>query len=92
MSSSYLLLKNESALNQTQQSVEENASGSTLLAAQTQPWGISEILILTLILFCANVLFKMIEKALDYVMKRAKEHSPLEEENAHDKKFSSKSQ
>lgn len=91
MSSSYLLLKNESALKQTQQSVEENASGSTLLVAQTQPWGISEILTLTLILFCVNVLFKMIEKALDYVMKRGKEPSPLEEENAHDKKFSSKS-
>ncbi len=73
MSSSYLLLKNESAL------------------TQTQPWGISEILTLTLILFCVNVLFKMIEKALDYVMKRGKEPSSLEEENAHDEKFSSKS-
>lgn len=79
MFSSYLLLKKESALTQTQQSVEENASGSTLLAAKAQPWGISEILTLTLILFCANVLFKMIEKTLDYVMKRGKEPSPLEE-------------
>ena len=78
MSSSYLLLKenNQEAIlsksasnNQTLLHKDANAS-SALSTLQTLEWSINDVLILTLILFSINVLFKLIEKLLDYLREK----------------------
>lgn len=78
MSANYLLLKEnkqEAILsknpsnNQTILIEDANAS-SALSTLQTLEWSINDVLILTLILFSINVLFKLIEKLLDYLRAR----------------------
>ncbi|WNZ00275.1 hypothetical protein SUSP_002692 (plasmid) [Sulfurospirillum sp. 'SP'] len=90
MSTSYVLLKEnkqEETLfqspsnNQTVLHKDANAS-SALSTLQTLEWSMSDILILTLILFSINVLFKLIEKLLDYL--REKFHAyPSKTDTAH---------
>ena len=77
MSASYLLLKenNQEALSQSssinQTILKEDANASSSLSAlKTLEWSLSDVLILTLILFSINVLFKLIEKGLDYLRER----------------------
>ena len=78
MSASYLLLKEnkqEETLFQSpsnnQTLLEEDANASSALSTlQTLEWSVSDILILTLILFSINVLFKLIEKLLDYLREK----------------------
>ncbi len=60
MSASYLLLK-ENKQDALSQSTSNN---------QTLEWSVSDVLILTLILFSINVLFKLIEKLLDYLREK----------------------
>ena len=77
MSVSYLLLKENkqdaltqsSSMNQTVLHKDANAS-SALSTLQTLEWSINDVLILTLILFSINVLFKLIEKLLDYLREK----------------------
>lgn len=92
MSASYLLLKEnkqEETLskspsnNQTVLHKDANAS-SALSTLQTLEWSINDVLILTLILFSINVLFKLIEKLLDYLREkfhayRSKTHTVYDE-------------
>ncbi len=78
MSSNYLLLKenNQDAIlsknssnNQTILIEDANAS-STLPTLKTLELGLSDLLILTLVLLCINVLLKLIEKLLDSLRER----------------------
>ena len=78
MSASYLLLKENnqealsqsSSINQTILKEEDANASSSLSALKTLEWSLSDVLILTLILFSINVLFKLIEKGLDYLREK----------------------
>lgn len=76
MSSSYLLLKENkqdaisqnASNNQTVLHKDANTS-SALSTLQTLEWSVSDVFILTLILFVVNVVMKLVEKLLDAIKK-----------------------